>query len=168
MGYDITLKPSKEEVEKIKEENNYLLKTSLYSDNSLYYEFLINLYYSKYEPENKLFKFQTHYNYFITMLKMLYYNAKKMAIELFLESYEEKECINYCGWDKSNCYFEEEKSFIEAHLATLIKNIYCTDWSNNDKLNYIEDFLNDFIDEACKNQTYYFINQFKNSSEENY
>lgn len=171
MGYDITLKPSKEEVEKIKEENKYCLESTLYSDKSIYYEFLITLYHVKYvEPEsnNIHFNFKPYYNYFLSMLKLLYNNSKTDAIKDFITSCEENGYINYSGWDKQNPEFREESEFIELTLDQLIKDIYCTEWTSNDKFNFIEEFLDEFLYNSYKNQTYYFINQFKDSSEESY
>lgn len=171
MGYDITLKPSKEEVEKIKEENKYCLDNIIYTDKSLYYEFLINLYHIKYiEPEsnNIHFNFKPYYNYFLGMLKLLYNNSKTEAIKIFITSYEKNGYINYTGWDKQDSEFKEESKFIEDKLDYLIKEIYCTEWTNNDKFNFIEEFLNEYLYDSYKNQTYYFINQFKDSSEESY
>lgn len=171
MGYDITLKPSKEEIEKIKEENKYCLESTLYSDKSIYYEFLITLYHVKYiesESNNLHFNFKPYYNYFLTMLKLLYNNSKTEAIKDFITSCEENGYINYSGWDKQDPEFKEESEFIELKLDQLIKDIYCTEWTSNDKFNFVEEFLNEFLYNSYKNQTHYFINQFKHCSEENY
>lgn len=171
MGYDIKLKPSKEEVEKIKEENKYCLDSTIYSDKSIYYEFLITLYHVKYvEPEsnNLYFNFKPYYNYFLNMLKLLYNNSKTEAIKNFITLYEKNGYINYSGWDKQKLGFIEENDFIEDRLDYLIKEIYCNDRENDAKFSFIEEFLNDFLNDVYTNQVYYFINQFKHCSEESY
>jgi hypothetical protein len=171
MGYDIKLIPTEEEVEKIKKDNEYCLNNIFYSDKSIYYEFLITLYHVKYvesESNNLHFNFKPYYNYFLSMLKLLYSNSKTEAIKNFITLYEKNGYVNYSGWDKQNSEFIEEDNFIEGKLDYLIKEIYCTEWTSNDKFNFIEDFLNVFLDDVYQNQVYYFINQFKHCSEENY
>ena len=170
MGYDVTLKPPKEEVEKLKEENKYILTSQSY-DKSMYYELIINLYNLEYEKSTDLisFTFKPIYYYLLTMLSHIYETQKKECLQNFCNEFEKDNEVTYCGWDKSNCKETLKETTIEMYLDSLVKCVYCTEYKNkNEKLESLESYLDDFIMDAYNNTIYSLINLFNNYKEESY